>query len=156
HTFIVCRNLLMVVDRGGRQVMKIDRPLQDVMSARKLPNGKIMLITNTRQYITMTASGRVLKTAQLQNVYYNSNEILDNGNVLIPLGWNNRLVEYNPDGKEIWSATVQQPMSAARLPNGNTVVASQSWPYKLYELDKTGKQVNEVQTNTYAYRIKRR
>jgi HEAT repeat protein len=155
HTFIVCRNLLMLVDRAGKQVMKLDRP-HDVMTARKLPNGKIMLLTSNRQYLTLTASGKELKSAPIPNVYYNSNEILDNGNVLVPLGWNNRLVEYNPDGKEIWSATVQQPMSAVRLPNGNTAVASQQWPYKIHELDKTGKQINEVQTNTYTYRLKRR
>jgi hypothetical protein len=155
RTFIVCRNLLMEVDKGGREVLKIDRP-HDIMTARKLPNGKIVVITSNRQLLTMDGRGKVLKTAQLQNVYYNSNEILDNGNVLIPLGWNNRLVEYNADGKEVWSATLQQPMSAVRLANGHTVVASQSWPYKVYELDKTGKQIAEVQTNTYTYRVRRR
>ena len=81
---------------------------------------------------------------------------MSSGDVLISDQWNNRVIEYNSDGKEVWSATVPQPMHCSRLPNGHTLVASQNWPYKTYELDKTGKQVAEVLTNTYVFRARRR
>ncbi len=46
-------------------------------------------------------------------------------------------------------------MAASRPPNGNTLVSSQMWPYKLFEMDKTGKVVWEFQTENYAGRVKR-
>jgi HEAT repeat protein len=155
QTFIVCRNLLLLVDRSGRDVLKIDRP-HDVMSARRLANGQMIVVTSNRQIQRLDRSGKQIKSATIPNVYYNQNEILNNGNVLVPLGWNNRVIEYNGDGKEVWSATVPQPMHCTRLPNGHTLVASQNWPYKTYELDKAGKQVAEVLTNTYVFRVRRR
>ena len=101
-------------------------------------------------------AGKEIKQAIIPNVYYNQNEILDNGNVLMPMGWMNRVVEYNSDGKEVWSCTSQQAMHASRLSNGHTLVVSQNWPYKMFEYDKTGKQVADVQTNIYVFRARRR
>jgi HEAT repeat protein len=155
QTFIVCRNLLLLVDRGGRDVLKIDRG-HDIMSARRLPNGQIVVVTSNRQILRLDRTGKEIKSATIPQVFYNQNEILNNGNVLVPLGWNNRVIEYNADGKEVWSATVPQPMHCVRLPNGNTLVASQNWPYKTYELDKAGKQVQETLINTYVFRVRRR
>jgi hypothetical protein len=155
QTFIVCRNLLMLVDRGGRELLKIERG-HDIMSARRLANGQIVVVTSNRQILRLDRTGKQLKVATIPNVYYNQNEILNNGNVLVPLGWNNLLIEYNADGKEVWKANSPQPMHAVRLPNGNTLVASQNWPYKTYEVDKTGKQVAETLTNIYVFRVRRR
>jgi HEAT repeat protein len=155
QTFIVCRNLMLLVDRSGRELLKIERG-HDIMSARRLANGQIVVVTSNRQILRLDRTGKQLKAATIPNVYYNQNEILNNGNVLVPLGWNNVIKEYNSDGKEVWSATVPQPMHGVRLPNGNTLVASQNWPYKTYELDKGGKQVNETLTNIYVFRVRRR
>jgi HEAT repeat protein len=155
QTFIVCRNLLLLVDRGGREILKIERG-HDIMSARRLANGQMVVVTSNRQILRLDRTGKQLKATTIPNVFYNQNEILNNGNVLVPLGWNNRLIEYNSDGKEVWSANTPQPMHAVRLPNGNTLVASQNWPYKTHELDKTGKQVAETLTNIYVFRVRRR
>jgi HEAT repeat protein len=157
RTFITCRNMLIEVDRKGKQVFKIDRP-HDVYSARRLPNGKIVLITTNRAVVTFDKSGKELKSFMLPNVMYYQNEILDNGNVLIPLGWQNRVAEYDQKGKEVWSTTtVMQPSHAVRLPNGHTLVTSQNWPNKVYEIDKKGtKAISEYVTNTYVFRSRRR
>ncbi|MFO0926733.1 MAG: HEAT repeat domain-containing protein [Gemmataceae bacterium] len=156
HTFVVCRNMLLQFDRGGRQVFKLERP-HDIMSGRRLPNGQIVVVTSNRQILRLDRSGKEVKSVTVPNVYYNQNEILDNGNVLVPLGWNNALVEYNVDGKEVWRATVPQPMHATRTPVGTTLVSSQNWPYRIYELDKKGTQVADHQTNgAYVFRVRRR
>src|SRR5262249_33081670 len=84
HTFIVCRNLLVQVDKSGREVLKINRPQQDIMTARKLPSGKIIFITNSRQMVTLDPRGKELKNVPLPNVYYISNEIHANGTDLTP------------------------------------------------------------------------
>ena len=48
------------------------------------------------------------------------------GNVIVPDFQQNRVVEYNAEGKQIHQINVQWPNSATRLPNGNTLVASQN------------------------------
>jgi HEAT repeat protein len=159
NTFIVCRNQLFEVTRGKKEVLRIDRPSHDVMSARKLPNGQIVIVTNTRQVVRLDRTGKQLKSFPITQVVYNSNEVLDNGNVLIPMGWNNRVEEYDPSGKMVRMITaVMQPVHAVRLPNGNTLIASsQSFPgYKAFEVDRTGKVVREVQMSTYSSRVRRR
>jgi HEAT repeat protein len=156
HTFIVGQNVLLQVDRGGREVYRITRGQHDIRSARRLRNGQIVVVTSNRQILRLDRTGKELKNVQIPSVYYYQNEILDNGNVLIPLGWNNQLIEYNSDGKQVWSVQTEQPMHAVRLPNGNTVVSSQNWPYKYLELDKTGKKIDEHVTNTYVFRVRRR
>ncbi len=158
NTFVVFRNQLLEITRGGREVFKIDRP-NDVMSARKLPNGQVVFVTNNRQVIRLDRNGKELKTFAISNVAYNSNEVLNNGHVLIPQGWNNRTEEYDATGKLVRAFTsVQQPVHAVRLPNGNTLVSSsQSFPaYKLFEVDRDGKIVHEMALTTYTSRARRR
>lgn len=157
HTFIVCRNLLITVDRSGKEVTRINRPANDILSGRRLSNGQIVIVTATRQIIRMDRTGKELKSVMIGNVYANGNEILKNGNVIVPLIWNNVVIEYDGDGKEVWKATVTQPMHALRLPNGNTLISSQNWPARLYEMDKKGAQVGDYPTNNaYVYRMRRR
>jgi HEAT repeat protein len=154
-TFIATRNQLMEVDRSGREIWTINRP-HDIMSARRLPNGQLVVITNNRQVIRMDRKGKELKTYLVPNVYYYTNEILDNGHILMPMGWMNQVVEYDTDGKEIHRWTVTQPNHAVRLPNGNILVVSQNFPFKAFEFDKKGKQVAEMATMNQVFRIRRR
>src|SRR5262245_25785240 len=100
-TFIVGQNKIVQINRGGREVLKIDRNQHDVRTARRLPNGQIVVITSRNQYERLDRTGKVLKTTNLPNVYYYQNEILDNGNVIVPLGWNNQVVEYDQNGKQV-------------------------------------------------------
>jgi hypothetical protein len=159
NTFIVCRTELIEVNRAGHVVFKIPRPFSDVMSARKLPNGQTVLVTNNRQVIRFNRAGKEIKTYSVPNIFYNSNEVLNNGHLLVPLGWNNRVEEYDLDGRVVASiTTVMQPVHALRLPNGNTLVSSsQSLPhYKISEVDRDGRVVSEVTTPLYASRARRR
>lgn len=158
HTFIVCRNMILQVDKNGKQIYKMDRP-HDIYTARRLPNGQMVVVTTNRQIIRYDKNGKELKSFSVPAIYYHQNEILDNGHVLVPLGWNNRVVEYNTEGKDVWSCTtVMQPSHAFRLPNGNTIIQSQNWPNRVTEVDKSGKLVpgGEYSTNTYVFRARRR
>jgi len=148
--------MLMQVNRAGREVMKIERNGHDVRTARRLPNGQIVVITSRNQLLRLDRNGKELKSTTLPNVYYYQNEILDNGNVIVPLGWNNQVVEYDPNGKQVVSFTSEQPLHAFKLPNKNYLVSSQNWPYKFLEHGKDGKKVREHVTNTYIFRIKAR
>ncbi len=156
HTFIVTRNQLLEVDRSGKEVLSIQRTMHDVMAARKLRDGQIVLVSNQGYCARLDASGKESKRFNIQNgASTNYIDITKKGHVLIPQQWNNKLFEYDPDGKLVWEGNIHQPMAASRLPNGNTLVSSQMWPYKLFEMDKTGKVVWEFQTENYAGRVKR-
>lgn len=159
NTFIACTNLLVEVDRSGKEVWRMDRPQYDVRSARKLPNGEVVLLTSNRQIIRLDAKGKEKKTVTVQQYpSYYQNEILNNGNVLMPTGWNNQgVIEYDKDGKEVSKITaVQNPMHATRLPNGNTLIVSGN-NYQIFEIDKKGKQVGTWNTQgQYLFRARRR
>lgn len=156
HTFITCNNKLLEVDRGGNEVFSINRPQQDVVMARRMRHGEIILVSTTRRIIRMDTSGKELKSFGLQMVWQTGVNILPNGHVLIPATWMNRVIEYDAEGKSVWEVTAMQPQSATRLRNGNALISPQQWPAKVIETDPTGKQVSEIAIPNFAYRIRTR
>ena len=56
------------------------------------------------------------------------------GTYLLPFLKMGKVVEYDRDGKEVWSHEVQTPWAAVRLHNGNTLIA--------VEREKTAREVN--------------
>ena len=159
RTFVTSLNRLAEYDRRGKEVFKYDRTANDIRSARRLPNGQIVIVTANRQLIRLDRNGKEIKSTLLaaQNIQSYQNEILDNGNVLVPSSGMNQLSEYDGAGKEVWKATVPQPMCGHRLPNGNTLIASQNWPNHLYEVNKKGVQISSHQmTGVIVFRVKRR
>jgi HEAT repeat protein len=157
NTFIASNMALLEVDRRGNEVWRHNRTNDNLMSAKKMRDGSIVCISNQNAVIRMDASGKEIKRFALQGLWSNQNDILPNGGAVVPMQGQNKVIEYDPDGKHVWEATVMQPMSATRLPNGHTLVTSQQGPPKIIELDRTGKQVAEMQTNNvYTLRARRR
>jgi hypothetical protein len=156
HIFITCHNKLVEVDRGGHEVLTIDRPQNDVVMARRMRDGQIILVSTSRICSRIDHTGKELKSFTLQMVWqHNGVDILPNGHILVPAQWMNRVTEYDAEGKTVFDATVMQPTAACRMPNGNFLVAQQ-WPPKVVELDATGKQVSEYTTANTVFRIRQR
>jgi uncharacterized protein YuzE len=63
-----------------------------------------------------------------------------NGHTLLAYGYQNRVVELDADGKEVWSATVNGAWSAEKLPNGNVLVAGYG-ENMVIEFDADGERV---------------
>ena len=156
NTLIATRQQILEVDRSGKEVFTYNRNFGDIMSAHKARDGQYVLVSNQGLIVRIDHAGKEVKNFRVQGVSNFGNELLPNGNVLIPLAWQNKVTEYDPEGKVVWEANVMQPMAVNRLPNGNTLIASQQWPAKLYELDRTGKQVAETTLQSYVTRIRRR
>ncbi len=144
HTFIACANKLMEVDRSGNEVFSINRPNHDIIMARRMRDGQIVAVTNQAQCIRMDASGKQMKIFGVQMAWQNGLDILENGHVLIPATWMNKVLEYDAEGKVVSDVNSMQPMCAARLRNGNLLVGPQVWPAKIIETDPSGKQVSEI------------
>jgi HEAT repeat protein len=155
HTFIVCRNQLLEVDRAGKEILTIAHRLHDILAARKLPNGHIICLTNRGLCQHLDAGGKEIKSFNVAGAASNAFDALPNGHVLLTQQWANKVLEFNAEGKQIWETTVQQPTSALRLPNGNTLVTSQ-WPAKVLEIDHTGKTVWDYDPPSRPARLQRR
>jgi HEAT repeat protein len=157
HLFITCQNKLVEVDRGGHEVLSINRPNNDVVMARKMRDGQIILVSTHRICSRLDGTGKELKSFPLQMVWqHNGVDVLPNGHVLVPAQWMNRVMEYDAEGKIVFDAAVNQPTAACRMANGHVLVAPQQWPSKVVELDPSGKQVSEYTTANYVFRIRQR
>lgn len=66
---------------------------------------------------------------------------LPDGNLLVAAYRDNRVIEFDPSGNEIWSfADVVNPSDAERLPDGNTLIADSS-NTRVVEVDRDGRIV---------------
>lgn len=64
------------------------------------------------------------------------------GNTLLAYGYKNKVAEYDPSGKEIWSYPAKGAWSAEKLSNGNVLIAEYS-QNRVIEVDNSGKVVWE-------------
>src|SRR5262249_27585604 len=83
NTFIACRNQLLEVDRGGRELYSINRANNDVVAARKMRDGQIVCVSTQRTVARLDTEGKELKTFTLPAVMNAGVEVLANGHVLV-------------------------------------------------------------------------
>jgi hypothetical protein len=148
NTFITTRNQLLEFDKKGQEVFAYSRPDNSwFMRATKLRDGDIACIVSMggpARYVRLTPAGNDFKDVKSWGVQVTTSggrvEVLANGHVLIPEMNENRVVEFDADGRSVWEAKVEQPITALRLPNGHTMVTLMGGNGAL-ELDRTGKQV---------------
>jgi HEAT repeat protein len=156
NSFIVARNQLVQVDRTGKEVFTHSRPTSDIMAGQKLRNGQIVYITNTGNMVRLDSTGKELKTVAVQAPQmWGGIDVLPNGRVLAPQYSNNKVVEYDADGKVVWEAAIQQPTSVQRLPNGHTLVSSM-YTAQMTEFDRHGKVLSQERLEGRVTRVRRR
>jgi HEAT repeat protein len=157
NTFIVTRNQLVEVDRSGKEVLTHARNANDIMAGQKLRNGHMLFVTNAGALVRLDSTGKEIKTINVQppQIYGSNLEVLPNGRILAPQYANNRVIEYDADGKVVWEATAQQPTSVQRLPNGHTLVSS-LYSQLMVELDRQGKEISQTRLDGRVTRVRRR
>lgn len=159
NTFIAQRTSLLEVDKTGKEVFRYVRPRgEQIMRAQKLRNGDVALITQlgVTRFVRMDAKGNDLKSFGVQvSTSGGRIDVLPNGNVLIPEGNTNRVLEYDSHGRVVWEGHAEQPIMAMHLPNGHVMVTSMT-QHRAVELDRTGKEVWEYKANTRVTRAFRR
>ncbi|MFL5240922.1 MAG: HEAT repeat domain-containing protein [Gemmataceae bacterium] len=157
NTFVACQNQILELDRTGKEVVSIPRPSHDVMSAQKLRNGQIVLLTNNGSLTRLDATGKETSSVPLHamQILGGSIDVLPNGHVLVPQYRTNKIVEYDAEGKVAWEAAVSRPVSAYRLPNGHTLVGTMN-PGQVLDLDHTGKTISEKKIEGRLMKARRR
>ena len=68
---------------------------------------------------------------------------------------NNRVVEYDAEGQSVWGVTIDQPIAAVRLANGNTLITLMR-QNRAVEVDRAGKEVWQFKADTRVTRAFRR
>lgn len=143
NTFVVMQNRLVELDRAGNEAFTMNRANHDIFRARKLRNGEVVYVTNSGAFTRIDGkTQKVVKAFQVSQipVLFGSIDVLPDGGVLVPDFQQNRVVEYGPDGTQKNAFKVQWPNSVMRLPNGNTLVASQN-TRRVAEFDRSGQEV---------------
>ncbi len=161
NTFIVGRGNIIEIDKTGKELLNINRMnFWDIMSATRLRNGEIVYITQQGQVTRMDKNGQhEIKHFQAGTggmYHFGYCDMMANEHVLVPMFSFNKVAEYDTNGKEVWTASITQPISAKRLPNGNTLVTSLN-PNRVVELNRAGKVVWEAkETFRQPFRADRR
>jgi hypothetical protein len=159
NTFIVTDSQLLEVDRSGTEVFSWspDNGAR-IMKASKLDNGEMVLLTTDPSVVRLDAAGKKLGSFPVNlgmRLFGGRIQMQRNGRVLLPHNAENKVVEYDAQGKEVWQVTVEEPIAAWRLPNGNTLVTSMS-QRRAVEFDRSGHQVWEYRADTRVTRAFRR
>jgi hypothetical protein len=147
NTFVATDMALYEYDKTGKEVLRIEMPndTKRVMKAQKLPNGEIACLTTDARVTRLDAAGKELHgfTVSLagQRLFGGRLYMLPSGRVLVPHNNEDKVVEYDGQGKVVWEVTVEKPVAALRLPNGNTLVTSMNPAVGAVEFDRLGKQV---------------
>ncbi len=146
NTFVVTDMVLYEYDKDGKEVLRIEMPdkTKRVMKAQKLPNGEIACLTWDGRVTRLDAAGKELHSFAVslgQRLFGGRLYMLPSGRVLVPHHSEDKVVEYDSQGKAVWEVAIEKPVAALRLPNGNTLVTSMLPTIGAVEFDRAGKQV---------------
>jgi HEAT repeat protein len=157
NTFIATRSELIEVTKDHKTIFNYSRPDSDMfMKAIKLRNGEVAYVVNQGKFVRMDAAGKELASfaAPIQT-FGGRLDVQPNNHVLAPLLQSNKVVEYDPKGKAVWEASMDQPVAAVRLPNGHTLITSMQ-QNRAIEVNREGKQVWEYKADSRVTRAFRR
>jgi hypothetical protein len=156
NTFIATEDELLELDRALNRVFTHNHPASDIQAAFKFRDGHIAFVTRGGRCVRLDAARKEVKSFAIRNdIPYGGMDGLPNGRVLVAHQAMGKVVEYDPDGKVIWEATVQMPTSATRLSNGNTLVSCFQ-NQRVVELDRAGRVVWERKDGDRVWKARRR
>jgi HEAT repeat protein len=157
NTLIAGKYQLVEIDPAGKRVFEYNVPGgEGIMKCSKVSANEIVILyqdgVNSGRVVRIDAAGKELSGFKIplsNPVYGGRIQGLPNGNILVPHHGENRVVEYEPNGKEVWRIAVDHPIVATRLPDGHTIVTSGEVGMvgmaksRAVEFDANGKEVWE-------------
>jgi outer membrane protein assembly factor BamB len=158
NTFIATRGRVYEVDRTGTEVWAVEttRPL---LAACPLRDGGVGVVCSTGEFQRLDRKGGILKSFRvggfMRAALGTHIQVLPNGHVLFPSYSGNCVVEYDGEGKSVWSAQAFRPTCAQRLPNGHTLVSSRMSSL-VVEVDRKGREAWSFRCDGRAMRVQQR
>jgi hypothetical protein len=160
RTFIATDTQWFEYDREGRELSSFTMPGGErFMKVAKMANGEVVALTSDSRVVRMNEKGKEVGsfTVNLQMKLFGGRLYMQpDGRVLVPHNAENKVVEYDAQGREVWSVTVPRPVAAVRLPNGNTLVTSMQADIGAVEFDRDGNEKWSYQASTRVTRAIRR
>jgi HEAT repeat protein len=145
HTFVACRQSLLVVDRAGKQLFNHPCPGVTVLAARRFPDGQTAYVTYQGNYVRLDAAGKQVKTFSLPITHLGPSgaDVAPGDRVVVSAQGLNKVIAYDENGKQAWEAAVTSPLAPYRLRNGHTLVPSMV-SNQITELGPDGKVIREM------------
>lgn len=147
NTFITTRNQVIELDRNDKEVWSSNGNIAGmIVAACRFRGGEVGICHRTGDFVRVDRKGKILasfRVGRLFRPFGTHIQALPNGNVLVPLFYDNKVVEFDPKGREVWSVQFARPTSAQRLPNGRTLVAGYG-SNTIMELDPNGREVKST------------
>jgi outer membrane protein assembly factor BamB len=147
NTLVVTRARVYEVDRAGRETAALTAPpTGGISGACRLRGGHTGVVTSAGEFFRFDASGKKVKSFTLGGIPLPRSsgvQPLPNDHILVALYTQDKVAEFDADGREVWQATLRRPSSAYRLPNGHTLVASRM-SQVVTELDRKGQVVRNI------------
>jgi hypothetical protein len=159
HTFVATDSELVEFDRADKEVFRIQRSGDKIMKALKLPTGEIACLTSDARILRLDTAGKEIHAFSISlgtRLFGGRIHMLPNGRVLVPHNNENKVVEYDASGKQVWEVNVEQPVAAVRLPNGNTLVTSMLPQRGAVEFNPQGEEQWSYRASTRVTRAVRR
>ncbi len=155
-TFIVTSRQILEVDRTGKQERVLYSPQTNIITARRLPSGRIGCVLSGGTYVELDPSGKERKRFAVGEGVFTTNSltVLPNNHLLVVSYGGHTIQEYDSAGTSVWKASMDRPLCAVRLPGGNTLVSSQGMV--LVEFDRTGKEVSRRKADGHPCQIRYR
>ncbi len=144
NTLITTGSRVFEIDRHDKEVWTTNGNRFDTIAAACIfRGGEIGICYRSGEFVRVDRKGNTLASFRIRGALRPSGthiQSLPNGHILVPLFYNGKVIELDENGREVWSASYNQPMSAQRLPNGRTLVAGYGNSF-FVELDKNGREV---------------
>lgn len=160
NTFLSSDTEILEVDRNGKAVYSFTMPGGErIMKSAKLQNGEIVCLTDAARLVRFNTAGKELFSFNVpiaNRLFGGRLHVLPSGRILIPHNSENKVVEYDARGKPVWEISIDQPVVAYRLPNGNTMVTTILPARGAVELNRLGQEVWSYRANTRVTRAIRR
>jgi outer membrane protein assembly factor BamB len=156
HTFIGTNHHLFVVAPDGKEMMSYKpEPGFFIHSVQRQRNGHCVCVSMDGVIREIDPLGKVVRDVPLEiKGGWSGIEGVAGNRYLVCNSSQGRVLEVDAAGKTLWEYTQPGACYASRLPNGNTLVVSNT--SGLYEVDAMGKTVWRQQMATSVWRAHRR
>jgi outer membrane protein assembly factor BamB len=143
NALVVTPTRVYEVDRAGREAAALTTADIRFAGACKLRGGHTGALTAGGEFVRYDASGKQVRSFRVGEGGLSLATViqaLPNDHIVVALYAQNKVAEFDADGREVWQASVRRPSTAYRLPNGHTLVATRL-SRVVSELDRKGQVV---------------
>jgi HEAT repeat protein len=157
NTFIAGSGHITEVDRAGTALYTINNVPGGVLAAYRSQRGTIICLTNDGRCHLLDTTGKLLKSfpSGQDQMCLGGLDLLPNGHILVPQHRQNRVVEFDAEGRKVREVAAPGATMATQLPNGHILAAGRNTK-KVFEVDRAGKIVWERPCTGQVFRARRR